>query len=47
MDIQELIDRVIEQIKQDVINEDYTALDLLLGTVSVEELIEYLPEENV
>jgi hypothetical protein len=43
---QKLIDRVIEQIKEDILIEDVTALDELLKFTPVENLIAYLPEEE-
>jgi hypothetical protein len=42
----ELIDLVIEQIKNDFELGDYTALVELLGVVPRENLIAYLPEEE-
>jgi hypothetical protein len=45
---QQLIDRVLEQIRKDiVINGDVTAIQELLYTVPVEYLEAYLPEEEV
>lgn len=41
---QELVDRVIEEIKRDIENQDVTALDELLKFVPVEYLKGYLPE---
>ena len=42
---QELIDRVVEQIKQDVGNADYTAIEELLQSVPEHLLIGFLIEE--
>lgn len=44
--MQKLIDRVIEQIKNDIAEGDVTALDELLTFVPKENLIGYLPEEE-
>jgi len=44
-DFDKLIDEVIEQIKHDInVSEDFTAIDELLRTVPVINLINYLPE---
>lgn len=44
-DFNMLIDEVIEQIKHDInVSEDFTAIDELLRTVPVINLINYLPE---
>ena len=40
-----LIDKVLEQIKEDVINGDVTAIEELLKNVPIEILKSYLPEE--
>lgn len=40
-----LIDKVLEQIKEDVINGDVTAIEELLKQVPIEILKSYLPEE--
>ena len=40
-----LIDKVLEQIKADVINGDVTAIEELLKQVPIESLKSYLPEE--
>ena len=40
-----LIDKVLEQIKEDVINGDVTAIEELLKNVPIERLKSYLPEE--
>ena len=42
---QECIDKVLEQIKADVINGDVTAIEELLKQVPIEILKSYLPEE--
>ena len=41
-----LIDKVLEQIKEDVINGDVTAIEELLKNVPIERLKSYLPEEG-
>ena len=41
-----LIDKVLEQIKADVINGDVTAIEELLKNVPIEILKSYLPEEG-
>ena len=41
---QDLIDAVIEEIKNDLNNGDETAIDSLLSNVSINILIEFLPE---
>jgi hypothetical protein len=41
----DLIDRVIEQIKEDVFENDCTAIEGLLGFVDPEKLKAYLSEE--
>jgi hypothetical protein len=43
---QELIDQVIEQIKEDVENQDMTAIEELLRFVPTEYLLGYLSEVN-
>jgi len=43
---QELIDKVLETIKADVINGDVTAIEELLKQVPIESLKSYLPEEG-
>ncbi len=43
---QELIDKVLETIKADVINGDVTAIEELLKNVPIEILKSYLPEEG-
>ena len=40
-----LIDKVLEQIKEDVINGDVTAIEELLKQVPIDALQSYLPEE--
>lgn len=42
---QDLIEKVVEQIKEDVHCGDYTALEELMGFLPIENLIAYLPEE--
>jgi hypothetical protein len=42
---QDLIDKVLETIKADVINGDVTAIEELLKQVPIEVLKSYLPEE--
>lgn len=42
---QDLIDLVIEQIKTDIRNEDFTAIDELLSFLPKKYLIGYLPED--
>jgi hypothetical protein len=42
---QSLIDTVIEQIAQDIIEGDVTALEELLNELSKDILIHYLPED--
>ena len=44
---QELIDQVIEQLKLDVVNNDWTVIEELLSFVPVEFLKGFLPEEQV
>ena len=44
---QELIDQVIEQLKLDVVNNDWTVIEELLSFVPVEFLKGFLPEELV
>ena len=41
-----LIDKVLEQIKEDVINGDVTAIEELLKNVPIEIIKSYLPEEG-
>ena len=43
---QALIDRVLEQIKEDVAVGDVTAIEELLTFVPKENLIQYLPEKE-
>jgi len=40
-----LIDMVLDQIKSDVITDDFTAIEELLKSVPEKDLIAYLPEE--
>ena len=44
--MQALIDRVIEEIKNDILAGDLTAIDALLTFVPKENLIAFLPEEE-
>jgi len=44
---QEMIDQVIEQLKLDVVNNDWTVIEELLSFVPVEFLKGFLPEEQV
>lgn len=46
IDEDELIDAVIEQIKEDIASDDVTALDELLRNVDVKILLSYLPERD-
>lgn len=46
MDDEQLIDALIEQIKEDVKNQDFTAIEELLWHVPRSALIAYLPEEK-
>jgi hypothetical protein len=41
-----LIDMVLDQIKSDVIGDDFTAIEELLKSVPEKDLIAYLPEES-
>jgi hypothetical protein len=41
-----LVERVVEQIKEDIKNGDVTALEELLSFTPKENLIGYLPEEE-
>jgi len=43
---QDLIEKVVEQIKEDVHCGYYESLEGLLEILSVDNLIEYLPEED-
>lgn len=43
---QVVIDAVIEQLKEDLNNGDFTVLDELLGFIPIERLIHSLPEEK-
>lgn len=40
-----LIDKVLEQVKKDVVIGDLTAIEKLLESVPIENLKEFLPEE--
>ena len=42
----QLLKKVIEQIKTDVNNDDFTAIEELLSDVTTEKLINFLSEEN-
>ena len=46
MDKEQLIDRVIEQIKVEVHENDFTAIEGLLDCLTTEQLKAYLPEET-
>lgn len=46
MNDEQLIDALIEQIKEDVKNNDFTAIEELLWTCPRQYLIGYLPEEK-
>lgn len=43
---QDLIEKVVEQIKEDVHCGYYESLEGLLAILSIDDLIEYLPEED-
>jgi hypothetical protein len=43
---QDLIETVLNQIRQDVHCGDYTALEVFLNGVGINNLINYLPEED-
>lgn len=43
----EVIDKVLEQIKKDIFVEDWTAIEELLTFVPLENLIGFLPEDQV
>lgn len=42
---EELFDKVLEQLKRDIICKDYTAIDELLRTVPEDVLIAFLAED--
>jgi len=44
---QSLMDRVLEQIEQDVKNKDFTAIEELLQMIPEKNLIAYLPEVTI
>ena len=44
---EEIKELVLEQIKKDIEMQDLTAIEDLLENVSIEELIEYLPEGTI
>ena len=44
---QQLLDRVIEQMQQDLADEDLTAIEELLTHVPLVYLIGYLPEQKI
>ena len=46
MNKQILIDSVIDQMKEDVANNDWTAVEELLWYVNANVLTKFLPEEN-
>jgi hypothetical protein len=43
---QKVVDAVIEQLKKDFQEQDYTVLEELLGFISTEKLLNSLPEED-
>ena len=45
-DKQKLVDAVIEEMKRDITNNDWTAIDGLLSNVDPALLQRFLPEEN-
>lgn len=45
-DKKDLIETVIDQIRQDVHCGDYTALEVFLNCVPIDNIINYLPEED-
>jgi len=47
VDSVDLMNTVLNQIKQDVLDEDMTAIEELLKDVPVEQLIGYLPEGTI
>ena len=47
MDRKQLIDRVIEQIKVEVHENDFTAIEGLLDCLTTEQLEAYLPEDDM
>ena len=47
MDKEQLIDRVIEQIKVEVHENDFTAIEGLLDCLTTEQLEAYLPEDDM
>ena len=46
MDKQELVNAVIEEMKKDIANNDWTAIDALLYNVDTKLLQGFLPEED-
>ena len=46
MDEQTLVDAVIEEMKRDISNNDWTAIDGLLFNVDTERLEAFLPEKQ-
>jgi hypothetical protein len=42
----DLIDAVISQIKRDILDEEISALEILLDNLSVNDLKSFLPENN-
>ena len=42
---QKLIDQVLEQMLQDILNADFTAIEELIKFIPESNLIAYLPEE--
>jgi hypothetical protein len=47
MDRQVVVDKVLDQIKDDVLDNDFTAIEELLKDVPLEQLIGYLPEGTI
>ena len=43
----EVIDKVLDQIRKDILVEDWTAIEELLTFVPLENLIGFLPEDQV
>ena len=42
----DVLEKVYRQIREDVYVEDFTAIEQLLATVSVDNLLDYLTEED-
>lgn len=43
---EDLIETVFQQIRQDINSGDYTAIEELLKTISINDLINFLPEQD-